>query len=163
MFVFSDRRRIEEFFESILLEFHFPARYEDARPPDSTRHLPAVFLPRTDPNLDRRIFPDPTLEEPEVEHPFVSRYLHRDRIAVPPRRNRHLTDDDQYRWFVDFVVGCCFVEDNVVEEEAEAESATESQTVIVIGPLLVRLLVLCGLLLTSQWRQLRFPLRVKLF
>ena len=65
MFVFSDRRRIEEFFESILLEFHFPARYEDARPPDSTRP-PAVYLPRTDPNLGCRIFPDPTLEEPEV-------------------------------------------------------------------------------------------------
>ena len=113
MCVFWGRRRNEEFLESISPEFRFPARYEDARPPDLTRHLPAVFLPRTDPNLGRRISPDPIPEEPEVERPFVLRFLHRDHTDVPPCRNRHLTDDRQYRWFVDFVVGCCFVEDVV--------------------------------------------------
>ena len=112
MCVFWGRRRNEEFLESISPEFHFPARYVDARPPDSTRHLPAVCLPRADPNLDRRISPDPIREEPEVERPFVLRFLHRDH-TVPPCRNRPLTDDDQNRWFVGFVVGCCFVEDVV--------------------------------------------------
>ena len=112
MCVFWGRRRNEEFLESILPEFHFSARYVDARPPDLTRHLPAVFLPQTDPNLGRRISPDPIPEEPEVERPLVSMFLHRDH-TVPPCRNRHLTDEDQNRWFVDFVVGCCFVEDVV--------------------------------------------------
>ena len=142
MFVFSDRRRIEEFFESILPEFDFPARYEDARPPDSSRHLPAVYLPRTDPSLDRRIFLDPTLEEPEVERPLVLRYPHRDRIAVPPRRNRHLTDFHQPRWFVGFVVGCCSFEG----ADEEAEFVTGSRIVIEIGLLHARHLVRCGLL-----------------
>ena len=92
------------------------------------------------------------------------RYPHRDHTADPPRRNRHLTDLPQHRWFVDFAdVGVCFVED--VDEEAleEAETATGSQAVTETGLLLARPLVLCGLVSALRWRQLHFRLQVKLF